>query len=238
MTRRVCKQLALSFFTLLSVVSISSESALARAPDTFEEMHATPTTIDSPYWYAFELKLGPYSPGRDDAVFKETFGGDRGWLLGLELDFTLWHIPYVGTLNAGAGWGWANYDAKAFAEGGGRAGENTEFTIYPMSALGVIRVDALARHAGVPILFAGKVGYDFVRWVAETGGAKDASGLNKGLRWGGQVGLELDFFEKDAARTLDQEYGINHTFLFFEYFESKTKGTGDRTFSFGFGAIF
>ncbi len=235
--RRV-SQLALFCLTLLSALSMEAQSVRARAPDTFEEMHATPTTIDSPYWYAFEFKLGPYSPAGGNSAFRDTFGDDRGWLVALELDFTLWHIPYVGTINAGAGWGWANYDAKAFNAAGARSGEKTEFTIYPLSALAVLRVDALARLTGVPLLFAGKVGYEFVRWSAETGGKSDASGLNKGLRWGAQVGLELDFFEPDAARTLDQEYGINHTFLFFEFFRSQTKATGDRSFAIGFGAIF
>ncbi len=238
--RLVSRQLALFCFTLLSTFSIANQSVQARAPDTFEEMHAVPTVIDSPQWYAFEFKLGPYSPGGENRAFKDTFGNDRGWLVGVEFDLTIWHIPYVGTINAGAGFAWANYDAKAFVAGAGstRAGENTEFTIYPLSALAVLRIDALARNFGVPILFAAKIGYDFVPWSAETGGRSDANGLNKGLRYGGQVGLELDFFEPDAARTLDQEYGINHTSLFFEFFESKTKGTGDRSFALGFGAVF
>lgn len=228
---------AQSLLAALLVLGAANQVA-ARAPDTFEELHAKPTVIDSPQWYALELKIGPYSPGTENPAFKDTFGSDRGWLFALELDFTLWHIPYVGTINLGTGVGWSHYTAKAFNAAGGRAGEKTELTLYPMSLLGVLRIDALARHTSVPLTFAGKLGYDFVRWKAETGGKTDASGLNKGLRWGGQVAFELDFFEMDAARALDQEYGINHTFLLLEYFESKTKGTGDRTFSFGLGAEF
>ncbi len=223
---------------LVALLSVQPDHASARAPDTFEELHAKPTVIDSPYWYAFELRVGPYVPASENDAFKETFGSDRGWMLGLEVDFTLWHIPYVGTINLGAGWGRAKYDANAFDAAGGRAGEKTEFILYPMSALGVLRVDALARYAGIPVLFAGKLGYDFVRWKADTGGSTDGSGLNMGLRWGAQAALELDFFEEDSARSLDQEFGINHTFLFGEFYESRTRGTGDRTFAIGFGTIF
>jgi len=220
------------------VVLGAANHVAARAPDTFEELHAKPTVIASPQWYALELKVGPYRPAGENSAFKDTFGGDRGWLFALELDFTLWHIPYLGTLNLGTGIGRAHYTAKAFNQAGGRAGEKTSFNLIPMSALGVLRIDTLARHLGVPLTFAGKIGYDLVRWKAETGGKTDESGLNRGLRWGGQVAFELDFFEQDAARTLDEEYGVNHTFLLFEYFESKTKGTGDRSFSFGLGAEF
>jgi hypothetical protein len=220
----------------LSVWSLASQSS-ARAPDTFDEMYAKPTIIESPQWYALEFKVGPYVPASDNDAFREVFKGDRGWLLGLELDVTLLHLPYVGQLNIGAGWGWANYDAKALTEGG-RSGETTEFTIYPMSALAVLRVETLARHAGVPLTFAGKLGYDFVRWKAETGSRTDGDGLNMGLRWAAQAALELDFFEMDSARALDEEFGINHTFLLFEFYESLTRGTGDRTFSFGLGLQF
>lgn len=215
---------------------LSASTALARAPDTFEEAYAEPITIDSPMWFAFEFKVGPYRPG--NAVQRRAFSGDRGWLLGLELDITLFHIPYVGQINFGAGWGWAKYDAKARLADGSASGETTELIMYPMSALGVLRVDALARYTVVPLTFAGKLGYDFVRWKAETGGATEADGMNKGLRWGAQVAFELDFFDRQAARRLDEEWGINHTFLLFEFFESMTEGTGDRSFSFGLGAQF
>ena len=220
---------------LLTLVSWALASgAMARAPDTFEEEYAEPIIIESPMWMAFELKIGPYRPGYP--AFKESFGSDKGWLLSTELDVTLYHIPYVGQLNLGAGWGWANYDAKAaIIPGGSPSGEKTELTLYPLSALAVLRVDALARYTVVPFTFAGKLGGDFVRWKANTGGNNDGNGLNKGLRWGAQAALELDFFDGRSARRLDDDWGINHTFLLFEYFESKTKGTGDRSFQFGLG---
>lgn len=224
-------------FVTLGFWTIAS-TTLARAPDTFEEAYAKPALFESPMWWALEFKTGPYQPDSNGA-FKDTFGNDNGWLLSLELDLTLWHIPEVGQLNLGAGWGWAAYDAKAVVtDTNMRSGETTKFIMYPLSALAVVRVDALARHTVIPLTFAGKLGYDFVRWKTETGKAKDADGLNKGLRWGAQAAFELDFFDRQAARRLDEEWEINHTFLLFEYFESMTKGTGDRSFQFGLGAQF
>ena len=48
--------------------------------------------------------------------------------------------------------------------------------LFPLSALAVLRVDALARLTVVPLTFAGKLGYDFVRWKSTTGKRTDADG--------------------------------------------------------------
>jgi hypothetical protein len=220
---------------LLGCWSVAS-SASARAPDTFEEHYARPVEIDSPMWWALEFKLGPYRP--DNNAQQRIFGGDRGWLLQLELDVTVFHIPYAGQVNVAGSWGWAKYDAKALLQDGSRSGETTKLTLYPLSLLGVLRIDALARYTVVPLTFAGKLGYDFVRWSTSTGKIDEAEGLNKGLRWGVQGAFELDFFDLQGARRLDDEWGINHTFLLLEYFESQTKGTGARSFTFGLGMQF
>ena len=218
------------------VASALTRPAFARAPDTFEEQYSEPIIIESPMWWAFEFKLGPYTPDYD--AFKDTFNDDRGWLLGVELDALPLKIPYVGQAGVGLGWGWSSYKAKALTQDGTRSGETTKLVLYPMSLLAVLRVDALARHTVVPLAFAGKLGADFVRWTTETGGSNDAGGLNKGFRWGLSAALELDFFDPKAARSLDEEYGVNHTYLMFELFESKTDSTGDKSFQFGFAASF
>jgi hypothetical protein len=220
----------------LVLCSLASTAA-ARAPDTFEEDYHPPILIDSDMWFAFELKVGPYQPGSSRS-FERIFGNDKGWMLNLELDVTVLHIPWVGQLNVAGGWGWANYDAKSFAEDGSRSGEETEFTVYPLSALGVLRIDTLARNTVVPLTFAGKLGYEWVRWKATTGDNTDGADFTRGLRWGAQAAFELDFFDRSTARRLDEDWDVNHTFLLFEYYESRTKGTGDRTFSIGLGAQF
>jgi hypothetical protein len=229
------RKASLLVVTLVSCWCLAA-TTLARSPDTFEEAYSRPIDIDSPMWWAFEFKLGPYLPGNSGQ--KQAFKGDDGWLLSLEVDVTCWHIPYLGQLNVGAGWGWAKYDGKATDTSGNKTSETTSLTIYPLSALGVLRVDTLARYTSVPLTFAGKIGYDLVRWTAATGKRTDANGLNKGLRWGMQAAFELDFFDHTAARRLDEEFGINHTFVMVEYFGSETKGTGGRSFSFGLGTQF
>jgi hypothetical protein len=222
---------------ITALACLTASAASARAPDTFEEDYHPPLEVDSPMWMGLELRVGPYRPGRSN-FFRETFENDRGWMLNVEFDVTLYHIPWVGQLNAALNWGWANYDARALQDNGMQADAKTEFTVFPIAALGVLRVDALARHTVVPLTFAGKFGYELVRWKAETEGIKDGNGLNKGLRYGAQAAFELDWFDRGTARRMDEDWGINHTYLIFEWYKSDTQGTGDSTFTFGLGAQF
>jgi hypothetical protein len=215
-------------------------SAHARAPDTFEEDFHPPIIIESPQWFAFEFKLGPYRPGKG-RPFQQIFRNDRGWMLNVELDITVFHVPYLGQLNVAGGWGWGKYEGRTIVDAPDEEltrGEATELKLYPLTALGVLRIDALARYTVVPLTFAGKLGHEWVRFKAETGGTSRLSGFNRGIRWGAQIALELDFLDMGSARRLDDDYGINHTFLLFEYFESATEGTGDRTYQFGLGLQF
>jgi hypothetical protein len=228
---------ALLLSLTLAVCSFSA-LAQARAPDTFEEDYHPPIIIESPQWFAFEMKIGPYLPGDGEERVRQIFRGDRGWMLNLEVDVTLYQIPYAGQLNLAGGWGWGNYDGKALDADGALTGENTELTLYPLSVLGVLRIDALARYTVVPLTFAGKLGYEWVRWKAETAGDNRGDGFNRGLRWGAQAALELDFLDMSSTRRLDDDYGINHTYLLFEWYDSETKGTGDNTFQFGLGLQF
>jgi len=224
---------------LVVLASCFASSAAARAPDTFDEDYHPPVAVDSPQWYGFELRLGPYQPGTSQS-FDRVYTDDNGLMLNVELDITVLHLPQkLGQVNVAGGFGWAKYEAKAFGEDGStREGEKTKFVLFPLYALGVVRIDALARQTVVPLTFAGKLGYEAVRWTTETGGKNDGSGFNHGMRWGAQVAFELDFFDRGTARRLDEDWGVNHTFLLFEYYESRTKGTGDRNFTLGVGAVF
>jgi hypothetical protein len=222
---------------IVALACLSTSVASARAPDSFEEDYHPPLEVDSPMWMGLEIRVGPYRPGPTNA-FQRTFLNDRGWMLNVEFDVTLYHIPYVGQLNGGFNWGWSDYDAHALQANGTRVDAKTEFTVFPLALMGILRVDALARHTVVPLTFAGKVGYELVRWKAATEGFKDGNGLNQGLRWGAQAAFELDWFDRGTARRMDEDWGVNHTYLLFEWYESQTKGTGDSTFTFGLGAQF
>ncbi len=204
-----------------------------------------PATHDfaSPEAFALELRAGPYTPDAGPA-FLQTFAGDpNGPLLALELDVLPVRIPYVGLIGVGAGIGWAAYDAKAFVMGTtDRSGESTSFTLIPVPVTAVLRVDVLWRRLHIPLMLTGKIGLDIEHWSASTGGTNDGEAFSVGLRWAAQAAFILNVLEPASAHNLDEEWGINNTFVFFEVFGSTASSTlpvgSGPTWSAGLGLMF
>ena len=119
--------------------------------------------------------------------------------------------------------------------------EELSFLVLPFSGMFVARIDVLARELNIPFIFTGKIGFDAIYWDSDKGEADEASGTTFGLHWALQAALELDFFDRRAARALDEEWGINHSFFFFEYFGMEAGGSptvGGRSWTMGLGLIF
>ncbi len=215
--------LPLVLATLTSLWVTSS----AQADDYLDELELADTkrTIGSPERFAFELRIGPYNPDTGVDAANDLFVDDAGLLLALELDVFAYHIPYVGPIGLGFGFGWADYEGTASTATGAQSGEETHLTLFPLSGMLVLRIDTLARHLRIPFVFAGKIGLDAIVWDSDTGERDDANNISLGLRWAAQVALELDFIQPSSARRLDEEWGINHSFLFFEIFGSGADST-------------
>ncbi len=223
------------------VASVAGARASAQATS---DVFAPTRPVESPEWFNLEFRGGPYEPNVGNDSFDDTFN-DSGPLWAVELDGLILPIPYVGRAGVGASFGWAAYEGSAFAAGGSeRAGEKTKLTLLPLSTHAVLYVDVLSRKLRVPFVFLGKLGLDTVFWSTSTGGSGDADGVSLGLRWAVQAALELDFFERSAARTLDEEYGINHSRLFVELYKSMAGSNnddlplGDTTLAFGLAFTF
>lgn len=179
-----------------------------------------PIFVPSPESFTVELRAGSYRPTGLGPAFQASFGGDLGPFLGAEIDVHIFRIPYIGPVAIGASIGWAEWDGSARAVGGGGNVGSTSLSLINMNLLAVLRIDALARYLDIPFVFSGKVGPDFGYWQTGAGGRTQAEGWSIGLRWAAQVALELDFLEPRSARRLDDEWGINHTEIFFELFGS------------------
>lgn len=204
----------------------------------------------SPVYGVWEVfSLGPYSPPFLEGIHPDVpnISNDRGPLLSTELDLFLFKIPFVGRFGLGARAGWTSHSGRALPAGVDPeeedleqdVGESSRLTLLPITPLAVLRIDVLARELGIPVIFAAKIGMDIIPWRVSRGGTTDAKGVEYGLRWGAQVGLELDFLEPRAARRLDDEWGINHTFLFFEIFGSTAEFFGDNfSWTAGLGIVF
>ncbi len=172
--------------------------------------------------------MGPYEP---PAVTEtRTPAGaplfsDSGPLLQTALHAIVLRVPRIGMLTVGARLGRVSYSASAVDRASGQpSGEETILEAWLITPQAGLTLDVLARH-GVPFVLGLELGYDVIPWTSSTGEREDGSGISHGLSWTARLGLELDFAEPRAARRLDEEWGINHTLLFFEFSGSQAAGT-------------
>jgi hypothetical protein len=93
-----------------------------------------------------------------------------------------------------------------------------------MYGVGVLRIDTLARETAVPLVGYAKLGLGYGLWWA----GNDLGTQSKGHTWGTHVALGgmllLDAFDEHAAIELDNEWGINNTYFYFEWMRASLDG--------------
>jgi hypothetical protein len=235
--RGVASALVLSTLIVLSASEASAQSVLT------DDAH-----IESPQRFAFELRFGPYSPEIDDGLpqgttacgsgpYAAVFDNDTALMTEVEFDWQALNI-FIGTLGLGGSMGVFHVKAMAFNEGEcTRSEDETGLWLLPLTAMVVLRFDIFATLWSIPLVPYFKVGLSYNIWIATdaegTATAADGSrgyGGSFGLRLAGGVMLQLDWLEPRSARTFDNEYGVNHSYLFFEWYRSwaDSFGSGDR----------
>jgi hypothetical protein len=122
-----------------------------------------------------------------------------------------------------------------------RAGDTTALNVVPLSIMGVYRFDYLAQRWKIPFVPYFKIGLAYYVWWIENGGGflsiaqytPPGSTSSQG-GWGGTFGwvmnpggaFLLDVLDPSAAKTVDAELGINHTYLFCEFHYADVTGFG------------
>ena len=234
--------------TLLAAVPARAEEAMPEVDELAG--YRTHRTYETPQNFALELRIGPYRPNVDDQFptarpFETAFGDGKRVAIGAELDWQMLRIPYVGTVGPGIAWGYtkmsgdALISANATSGAGQASSESTSLMIMPMYAVGVLRVDVLAREVGIPFVPYGKAGVGYALWSASndlgtsryTDPKSGDTTLGRGHTWGTHLALGgmllLDPFNASAAAQLDQNTGVNNTYIFFEWMMSRLDGFGD-----------
>jgi hypothetical protein len=175
----------------------------------------------SPEGYLLSFGIGAYRPDPGSEAFDLVYPGDNGPLLLAEFDFFLYRIPFIGPIGLGIAGGWAGYKGAACQAGTATptgctpSTQSAKFSIFPLNLMAVLRVDALARKTAVPFVFTGKVGYNSVFFNEDVGSGKQG-GRSHGFGWAVQIALELNFINERRANALDEDWGINSSFFFFE----------------------
>jgi len=144
-------------------------------------------------------------------------------------------IPHVGTIGPGISAGYTSIGAQAqYTNGSGTSPEGTSLSIFPFYGVAVLRIDVISRELHIPVVpyIKGCLGMaiwrsynDLDTSVSRKTGAP-ARGHTVGTHFAIGGALTLDAFDHAAARNLDNEIGINHTYLFLEYFMSDLNGLG------------
>jgi hypothetical protein len=200
------------------------------------------TPYESPQRFAGELRFGPYRPDVDRALsnapgctvgpYEAVFGTGNDLLVEGEFDWQALDF-IVGTLAIGASVGIFHAKGKSLLPGGCvKSDDETNLWGMPFSLMAVVRFDILADRWSVPLVPFFKAGLTYHLWWASTADGRSsytpessnesetALGGTFGLKLGGGMMFRLDWLDRRAARTLDNEFGVNHTYLVFEYFWS------------------
>ena len=225
-------------------------SAAPGAPETRRDERSRIAEADSPQRFALELRFGPYLPDVDDSFagagvddsgkgpYEYFFGNGQNLYVGAELDWQLLRVSYLGTLGLGAGLGYTSTTAPNLIPGNqtpdAEVDQPSSFSILPMYAVAVLRIDEAARRYPIPLVPYAKFGLGYALWWVNDGvglakSPEGRSGRDGSIGTQAALGgmLLLDFFEPAAARGLDIEMGINNSYLFFEWAVSSL-GSGDQ----------
>jgi len=202
---------------LVTVIALGAFSPASAAAQQDDDLIPPSRNWISPERFILEVRVGPYRPDRAEVpAFNTFFSDDVGPLLALELDVIAYRLDEILYVTGAGGIGTVTFDGNTLDQLGEETSEETKFSMIPLNLLATVRIDALARRLSVPFIVTGKLGYQWARWSTESGDVNDESGWSVGLLWAVQLGLDLDTFEPAAARNMDEEWGINHSFLFFE----------------------
>ena len=190
--------------------------------------------------FAFELRFGPYLPDVDSEFngtrhpYQDYYGSSDHLLTQTEFDVEIFHN--IGTVALGAGLSYFSVSGVApVASGTGQpSGDKSTFKIVPVSLSAIYRFDYFLERRGFPLVPFAKAGLDWAYWqitdgndeIATDGRGGEARGVTFG--WHGAAGLSLvlDFFDPEAARDFDNELGVNHTSLVFQYTYANISGLG------------
>jgi hypothetical protein len=204
----------------LSLVLAATLLALVPASAGAQPVSVSTKEGWSPEGYLLSFGVGAYRPDPGSESFDTRYSGDNGPILLAEFDLYLYRIPFIGPIGIGLQGGWSGYSGVrclgSSPEGSCiPSNDGGKLTLFPLNVIATLRIDALARKTPVPLVFTGKVGYNTV-FLKESGGGSDSRGRSHGFGWGAQVALELNFVNPRRANALDEDWGINSSFLFFE----------------------
>jgi hypothetical protein len=188
---------------------------------------AAPTArAESPRYGSFQFQLSGYLPNVDSEFhgvahpFADAFGASRSLMFGAQLAKSL----YVGfgTLDLGVGVGYWSKTGHGLVQGTNTPSpDETALKFIPISLSLTYRFDWLADNYGIPLAPYARASLLRYQWWVTNGagdtanaGGLSGSGATNGYSFTAGIAFLLDFLDPTMARDLDNDTGINHTYLF------------------------
>jgi hypothetical protein len=220
--------------TLVAAAALSAPSAGALELGTPATVHPYKSAQN----FAFELRFSPYYPQIDDdpalkgQPYAANFGTKARLYIGAEVDWQVLRIPHLGTIGPGVSVGYVGMGRTVKTVSGRTSGDETNLSIYPFTAVAVLRADVFWRELGVPFVPYVKAGAGLAFWRASNSGGTAVTNNvpGKGHSFGTNlalgVALSLDALDNGASRNMDNATGINNTYLFLEEYWLTLDGLG------------
>lgn len=190
---------------------------------------------ESPQNAAVEIRVGPYYPKVDSefngaaSPFATTFGDSTHWAVGIESDWQALRLWNYASLGVGTSISYTAINGATFDESGVPVeGVTSTLRIIPMNVLAVGRFDYLIKETEVPLAFYAKAGFAWAFWNSSNSVRESVSNdgvTGSGISTGPQFALGgmllLDPIGQKEANMVDTSWGINNTYVFFEWMTSQ-----------------
>jgi hypothetical protein len=226
-----------------AVIVLGAGARSARAQDRSGILSPTHRNYESPQNFMLELRFGPYRPDVDSdptlhgTPYNDVFGSPEHFMMAAEFDWQAYRIPHVGTIGPGISFGRVSIGRQAqlatpTASGITTASEDTNLEIFPMTLVGVFRFDMPMREARIPLVPYVKAGLGYALWRGYNDtGTTVVNGVSaKGHTLGTDIAVGLAFnlnvLDEYTARNFDERMGVNHTYLYAEYYSLDLTGIG------------
>jgi hypothetical protein len=103
-----------------------------------------------------------------------------------------------------------------------------------MYVVAVARADVLVRETGVPFVPYAKLGVGYALWWIKSGeqtavapsDGREGRGASYGPQFALGAMLQLDWIDRDDVRSADTSIGMNHSYIFAEWYRSMLDGFG------------
>jgi hypothetical protein len=165
---------------------------------------------------------GTYLPNIDSEFaarpgpWEQVFGNARDWMFRGGVYWGLYNG--WGTVEVGGQLGFYGKSGTGQLITGGNSGDSTQFRVLPASGVVTYRFDTLGKNGyALPVAPYLRLGLEhWTWWVNDGTGKTTKTGATNG--WSAALGLclLLDWMDPEAAREMDRNAGINHSYVFAE----------------------